>query len=181
MKILIYGFEPFGNNDSNITKEIIKHLPSSKDLIKDILPVEFNKEMILKMIKENHPDFIIGLGQHNRGKMIRIERKAHNVMKEADKLKPILNASARSHFLNLRLKKDKNSWLSYDAGDYVCNYSMYIISDYFKDIKFAFLHIPSDYSMDKAIGYIVRSIETIKKKYTGYNQKKLNGFLSSKD
>jgi pyrrolidone-carboxylate peptidase len=105
------------------------------------------------------------LGQHPRGNKIRIERKAVNLKKTSRKDKPqiIYKNRPKYQFLNLKLKKDKDSWISYDASTYVCNFSMYLISYYGhkKNIKFAFIHIPYNYKLKKAVKFVNHKINEI--------------------
>lgn len=48
MKILVTGFEPFNNEKINPSKEIVHRLkaPMGVTLIKEILPVEFEKTKV---------------------------------------------------------------------------------------------------------------------------------------
>jgi len=161
MKVLLYGFKPYKKWKENITEKIIRKIRNRKNLKKIIFDVEFNKKNFIDEIKKYNPDVIIGLGQHPRSKKIRIERKAVNLKTHNKKEVPkkISKKGPKYLFVNLKLKKDKNSWISYDAGKYVCNYSMYMISDFFKskNIKFAFIHLPKDIGLDPA----VKNIEKI--------------------
>jgi len=156
MKVFIYGFKPYKNYQENISENIIKKIRNRNNLKKNIFDVNFNKVNFIDEIKKFNPNIIIGLGQHPRSKKIRIERKALNLKKnsEKDSLKLISKKGPRHLFVNLKLKKDKYSWISYNAGKYVCNYSMYIISNFSKDKKFAFIHIPKDYDVNAGVKYI---------------------------
>jgi len=112
------------------------------------VPVKFHKNIFLNTIKKYNPDIILGIGQCARGNIIRIERKASNLKKTQYKL------------VNLKLKKNKYSRISYNAGSFVCNFSMYVILDYIKNkkIKFAFIHIPHNYDLSKSIKFIESKI-----------------------
>ena len=131
MKLLIYGFK-YKSQKENITEEIIRKIRIKKNLVKVIFPVKFEKKIFLEKIKKHKPTIILGLGQHKRSKKIRIERKAINFKRHSKKEEPgvISKNKPKYQFVNLRLKKDKNSWISYNAGKYVCNFSMYILSDF---------------------------------------------------
>ena len=163
MKILLYGFKPYRKRKENISEKIVLKIRNRKNLKKVIFYVEFNKKNFLNEIKKFNPDVIIGLGQHPRSKKIRIERKSVNLKRENKKevSKKISKKEPKYLFVNLKLKKDKNSWISYDAGKYVCNYSMYIISDFSqsKDVKFAFLHMPKDIGLNPAVKYIEKILK----------------------
>jgi len=164
VKILVYGFKPFGGLKKNISEEIIKKIGEEKDLKKIIFSVDFNKKMFINKIKKIDPQFILGLGLCPRGEKIRIERKAVNIAKKENKKENIiLNNKPHFVFFNWKLKKDKNSRISYNAKKYVCNYSMYIVSTLIKDAKFAFLHIPKDYDIKKALRYIKKILQDTQK------------------
>lgn len=157
MKILIYGFKPYKIYKQNITKKIISRIRKNRNLKKTIFPVEFDKGLFLNEVKKSKPDIILGLGQCGKGKKIAIERKAVNLMRDEDKKPHVIFKNRPKYlFLNLVLKKDKNSRISYDAGQYVCNFSMYVIADYCrnKNIKYTFLHIPHDYNIKKAARFV---------------------------
>jgi pyrrolidone-carboxylate peptidase len=66
---------------------------------------------------------------------------------------------------NLRLKLGKQARSSNNAGDYVCNYSMYVILDHLKrhrlSIPHGFIHIPCRYDPIKAIRVLEKAIGRI--------------------
>lgn len=150
-KILIYGFEPFKQYRKNITQELIFQLPDRQHWLKQVLPVRFESEIFLKSTREAQPDYILGLGQCPHGELIRIERKAYNQCK-AHKQDPGIQINPEgpdTTLMNWSIPSNSRRRYSYDAGRYVCNYSMYILSCYAQShgIKYAFLHIPRDYSI----------------------------------
>jgi len=66
---------------------------------------------------------------------------------------------------NLKLDRDRQARFSTDAGDYVCNYSMYVILDYVKrhhlPTRFGFVHIPHDYNLAKAKRFLLSATKAI--------------------
>lgn len=159
---ILFGFGAFLNVKSNITEKILSEL-HFKNIKKIILPVEYSREKIISMLfnNKNKPDYIIGLGQHYTGKLLRIERKSENIFWEKIEINNekylstgMIQEKPDNYIVNLKLPKKKFSWISYDAGFYVCNYAMYLIMDYIKknnlQTKFAFIHIPSNYPINKA-------------------------------
>lgn len=166
MKILLYGFKPYKNWKDNISERIIKKIRNRKNLKKVIFNVEFNKNQFINVVRRFNPNVIIGLGQHPRSKKIRIERRAVNLKKKSKNEVPkrISKKDIRYLFTNFKLKKDKKSRISYDAGTYVCNYSIYIISDFSKnkDIRFAFIHIPKDYNLNAAVRCIRKILQAFR-------------------
>ncbi|MBZ9572159.1 hypothetical protein KJA15_02420 [Patescibacteria group bacterium] len=165
MKLLIYGFGPYKEYEENITEKIIRKVKNRKNLKKIIFLVSFKKNQYLEKIREYKPDIIFGLGQCSRGKKIRIERKAINLKKENKKRRTISKNKPKHLFLNLKFKEDKHSYISYNAGKYFCNFSMYVIAEFCKgkSIKFAFFHIPKDFNLNRAVKFIEVKIDKITK------------------
>nr|MCK4930094.1 hypothetical protein [Nanoarchaeota archaeon] len=163
MKLLIYGFKPYKKWKQNISEKILRKI-RRRGIVKIVFPVSFEKKTFVNRIKKLNPDIILGLGQYPGGKKIRIERKAVNLKRHTKKEKPKISFKNKPeyNFVNLKLKKDKNSWISYNAGEYVCNFSMYVISDCYKkkNIKFAFIHFPYNYNLDKAVKFVENKLDS---------------------
>ena len=164
MDVLIYGFKPYREFTSNVSEKLVKKLQKRKKLTKITLPATLQKGAYLKLTKHK-PNVILGIGQCKRGKKIRIERKAANVKQpvEDGKIFPISKKGQSFRRVNLMLEKNGNSKLSYDAGKYACNFSMYVLSNVAqKDgIAFAFIHIPRDYNLSKAIDFVEQKIDEV--------------------
>ncbi len=133
--MLIFGFKPYHNYHSNITKKIISQLKENDILKKELFEVKFNEKMFKDAIVRHKPSIIIGLGQCSTGKKIRIERKAINEKRENVNgvPKPILKGGPKTSPVNLKIPSDNHSWISYYAWDYVCNFAMYQIIRYIKE------------------------------------------------
>jgi len=60
----------------------------------------------------------------------------------------------------------KQTKISNDAGDYVCNFSMYVILDYLRryrpDARFGFVHIPHYYDRKRAVKSVTKVLKTLK-------------------
>ena len=164
MKLLVYAFEPFGQDAENISQQVLKRLRSRKNVMKMTLPVEFNSTYIIDAIENIKPGIILGLGQYPRGNKIRIERLAKNQQKSKGHLQTSItkNGPAKA-FVTLELQPDINSRLSYNAGRYVCNYSIYVLltNATTKDIPLAFLHIPKKVDVNKATEMVEHKIDEI--------------------
>lgn len=84
-KILLTGFEPFGNASFNpssaVVQEIEKLIIDGVDIFIEILPVEFKRsaEILLAKIKEVKPDIVICLGQAEGRDYIGPEQVAINL------------------------------------------------------------------------------------------------------
>ncbi len=167
VKILIYGFKPWGKFKENITEKVLVKIRNRKNIKKVVFNVEFNKSQFINEIVKFNPEVIIGLGQCSQGDKLRIERKAINL--EKNKLKedpkPIFKNGLQFLFSTLKIKNDNQLKMSYNAGKYVCNYSMYVIADFIKDrnIKSGFIHVPKEYNVKKATKQIEGIIKTFEK------------------
>ena len=170
-KILIFGFEPFKNYDENISQKIINKI-KEKEVITVILPVVFEKKYILKAIEKYNPDIIIGLGQRKGGRILEVERKTKNVFQKNKNRGKINPLGPKEYLLNLKLKKrPQESKIDYHSGDYVCNFTRYVIMDFIKKkklkTKFLFIHIPKNYNIQKGIKNLKEIISQIKKQELG--------------
>src|SRR5215510_12552487 len=167
MRLLIYGFGPYRHFQDNVTEKIVRRLPRRDGRKKIVFPVRFHKAQFLSPIKKHRPDFILGLGQCAHGERLRIEVQAVNRRRNSpdDKKRPILAGGPPSLKTNLRLALGRQGKSSNKAGEYVCNYSMYIILDFIKrhrlPIRFGFIHIPHRYDYKKAIRLVEKAIGKI--------------------
>ncbi len=164
MCLLIYGFGPYKQFKDNITQKILKRVPAKRGLKKVIFPVRFQQRQFIEALKKHKPEVILGLGQTSRGRRIKIERRAVNRRREnkGDRATPIRAGGRKWLATSLRLNGGQQARISHDAGDYVCNYSMYVILDYLKrrgiPARFGFIHIPHDYSLVRARRYVLNLV-----------------------
>ena len=164
MRLLIYGFGPYRHFQANVTEKIVRRLPRQAGRKKIVFPVKFHKAQFINAIKQHRPDLILGLGQCTHGERLRIEAQAVNRRRNSpdDKARPILAGGPRSLKTNLRLTLGPQGRSSNKAGEYVCNYSMYIILDFIKrhqlPIRFGFVHIPHRYDYRKVIRLVDKAI-----------------------
>jgi pyroglutamyl-peptidase len=170
MRILIYGFGPYRQFKRNITQHIVRNLPSPRNLKKIVFPVRFDKKQFTDAVKKHRPDLVLGLGQCSRGRLLRIERRAVNKRRNRKREKPhtITHGGVRSlkTTLNLEPAPGKQAKLSSNAGDYVCNFSMYVILDYLRryrpEAQFGFIHVPYDYDPKRAAKFVRKFLKTLK-------------------
>jgi pyroglutamyl-peptidase len=163
MRILLYGFGPYREFRSNITEIIIKALPRVPGIRTAIFPVRFNRRQFIDVLERHKPDHVIGLGQCTRDQ-IELESRATNLKRASnvDSGKPIRKSGA--DFLPTTLDINLGSQVGYSssAGDYVCNYSMYVMLEYInrsaRDVRFGFLHIPHNVESRKGIALVTRAI-----------------------
>ena len=170
MRVMVYGFGPYRQFENNITQQIVRKLPSSPNLQKIVFPVRFNKKQFTDAVKKHRPDLVLGLGQCSRGRLLRIERRAVNKRRKdkKERARPILRGQPQRLATTLRLKELslKQTKISVDAGDYVCNFSMYIILDYLRryqpDARFGFIHVPHDYDPKRAVKFVRKVLRALK-------------------
>lgn len=168
MKLLITGFETFGENEKNISQEVLQHLENSINgvtIIKKVLPVVFNEciEVATCLIEKEKPDIVICLGQRSSYDGVAIERIAINLMDSAKpdnkgyapKDEVIEQKGKNAYFSTLPIKQICEkikalgivSKISNTAGLYVCNNLMYGVLHYISannlPIISGFIHLPS--------------------------------------
>lgn len=167
MKILVTGFNPFGDDKINPAIETVKRLPDTihgADIIKLEIPTEFNHcaEVVKKAIEEHQPDYVLDVGQAGGRFGITPEYVAINLNdgRIADNAgyqplnQPIHEDGETAYFTQLPVKAIARaireaglpSTVSYTAGTYVCNHIFYQVQymrdKFFPNIKAGFIHIP---------------------------------------
>jgi len=167
MRILVYGFGVYRSFKENVTEKIIRRLPKRRQLGKIIFPVKFHRRQFIDAVRKHNPEVILGLGQCSRGRRLRIERRAVNRRRNdrPERAKPIVRGGPRQLPISLKLNLGPPARFSRDAGDYVCNYSMYVILDYLKrrrlPVRFGFVHIPHDFDPGRASLILAKTIDGI--------------------
>jgi len=161
MRILLTGFEPFGNATSNPSGEIVKQI-SMENVFTAILPVAYTKsaEHLLALIAEHNPDVVICLGQAEGRTQITPEKVAINlddarladnegVLRSDVK---ILEGGPDAYFSTLPVKEIveaiKNAGIpaavSLSAGAFLCNHVFYVAQNKFAGthVRSGFVHVP---------------------------------------
>ena len=170
VKILLTGFEPFGDLKVNPSQAILESISERQTLCNlheintIILPVRFDSAgaRIKKTIQEFKPDVILSLGLSGSSDSITLERKAMNLKQDVElqntkNIKgptvillgcPISYKSTLPLDRIYRSLKDRNIPVSIsdDAGRYVCNYVFYLACHQIKLLensgKTGFIHVP---------------------------------------
>lgn len=172
MKILVTGFEPFNNQGINPSEQIVHRLtaPAGVTLIRQILPVEFQKSAVRlrELIKAHQPDILLSIGQAGGRPEITVERVAINTdcVKSSNGSSllpdnagdtpidtPIVPDGPAAYFSTLPLwelvetiqKKGIPAAVSNSAGTYVCNHIMYVglhAAAGYPQMKAGFIHVP---------------------------------------
>jgi pyroglutamyl-peptidase len=177
MRILIYGFGPYRQFRDNVTATVVRRLPRQRGLRKIVFPVRFHKAQFIRVLKDFRPDVVLGLGQCSGGRVLRQERRALNRRRnfKSEKPRSIIKAGPLKIFTNLELNLGRHARISRHAGDYVCNFSMYVMLDYIKRRQlpalYGFVHVPHDYDPEKAVTVLGRALTGSKFKVQGSRSK----------
>lgn len=164
-KLLITGFEPFGNEDINPSWEAVLQLPdqiNEYQLTKVKLPVLFSDaaDFVISAANEIGADVVICVGQAGgRGEitpeLVGINLRFaqipdNNGYKPEDE--PINAFGKDAYFSTLPVRKMADaikkigipSKVSYSAGAYVCNDVLYSLLAHFENTKTraGFIHVP---------------------------------------
>jgi pyrrolidone-carboxylate peptidase len=166
MRILLYGFGPYRQFRDNVTAQIVRALPTQAGLKKVIFPVRFQRRQFIDALNRHKPDVILGLGQSSR-KQIEVEARATNRRRvgKLDRPRPIFKGKPKSLATTLSMRAGRWAGMSKDAGDYVCNYSMFVLLDEIgrrqMKTRFGFIHIPHDCDHQKATRYVLRILRQV--------------------
>jgi pyroglutamyl-peptidase len=155
MRLLVYGFGPYRQFRDNITARIIHALAKQAGVRKFVIPVRFQRRQFVELLERFQPEMILGLGQSSR-RRIEVESRAKNRRRarKGDKARPIFRHQPQFFPTTLTIKAGRSVGKSKNAGDFVCNYSMYLLLDAIarraRPTRFGFVHIPHDYDEKKA-------------------------------
>ena len=147
MKLLITGFEPYGNVKVNPSWEVAKRIallhPEGVEVCARRLPVVFDSvgDVLWEAVERFAPDVVLMLGVAAKRSVISYERVAINMddsSKEDNERKtypgtPIRRDGPAAYFSTLPVKEMRDATLSAgiaaeisnSAGTYVCNHTMY--------------------------------------------------------
>lgn len=173
MKLLVTGFEPFGEVAENPSQKIIESLQSRHpeqpyvELVRMILPVDYKRaeQQLYQYINSARPAAIVMLGVAPKRKAISIERFALNIddaplpdnagaMRQGEMIRfdapsaymstlPVRAMASRLDALDIPVE------LSNHAGAYLCNHVFFAARDYCERYK---LYIPAGFIHLPAIG-----------------------------
>ena len=165
-RVLITGFEPFGNSKLNPSALLVERLGKEGipgvELHSMVLPVEFDRsaQILLQRIEECRPDFVISFGQAEGRSGITPEKVAINFddaripdnSGDQRKNKKIDENGPDAYFSTLPVEKMVEaiksegivSALSLSAGAFVCNHLFYEVQRalHSSAIKSGFIHLP---------------------------------------
>jgi len=169
-RILVTGFEPFGGYKKNPTEELVGYINSHVKegeidgcVIKGLtLPVTYFKswEILNQHINNFKPDFVISLGYAPNSNQIRIESTANNndegfLDNDEKSHSGVIITNGPLRYKNALpiekindtlIKNGFSSYISNDAGGYLCNHIFYNLMHYGGNgtkMKAGFIHIPA--------------------------------------
>lgn len=169
MKLLLTGFEPFGESKINPSEQVVRALEHEKirgvDLHTTILPVERVRgpQTLLDAVTRAKPDAVLCLGEASRRMAISIERVAINLMdyripdNAGQKIidEPIVRDAPAAYFCTLPVRAMFDAVraagvpaeLSLSAGAYLCNQVTYVLLHHLAqnriNIPAGFVHLPA--------------------------------------
>ncbi|MCI8626521.1 MAG: pyroglutamyl-peptidase I [Lachnospiraceae bacterium] len=165
--ILITGFAPFGGETINPAYEAVKALPDTIEgmqIQKEEIPVVFHKSgVVLQELMERYkPAAVLCIGQAGGRAAMTIERVAINLMEASapdnegnqPQDEAIRQNAPAAYFATIPVKAIAAAMreagvpahLSYTAGTYVCNSTMYELLDLcatqYPEVLGGFIHVP---------------------------------------
>lgn len=165
-KVLLTGFEPFGNASFNPSEAVVKEIErltlAGIDLVTAILPVEFKRsaQLLLEKIEQEEPDIVISLGQAEGRDYIGPEQVAINLAdaRIADNAgvalenTPIDEGAPDGFFTTLPIREIVEeiqalqiaAKVSYSAGAFICNEIFFAAQRHLagSDVISGFIHLP---------------------------------------
>jgi pyrrolidone-carboxylate peptidase len=152
--VLVYGFGPYQTYRVNVTERTVRSLPPRLHVHRRVFAVRFDRRMFERTLERLRPGIVIGLGQHPRARKLRLERRAHQ------RGKPRV-----ARFVSLALPRTAGTTVTYDAGDYVCNFSMWVVQGWCAKHggRFAFIHVPKDYPPARLAAYLGKCLTALRK------------------
>lgn len=194
-KVILTGFEPFGNYLFNPTKESTEYfnsvgVVSGVKVVGLVLPCTYfgSFHLLSGVIDEERPDAVISTGLSSSVKAIRIETTFRNLMNgkypdfegnipknlplcDEPNAKEFLASTANNIYLaNLLHSKGLPVEISGDADSFICNSLGYqtskkILSNEFSTMRNMFIHIPWTYDYKDKINLESTKIFLEKEKY----------------
>lgn len=184
-RILLTGFEPFGEIESNPSQHVVETLGRvafpGLDLVTAVLPVSYADagNCIRGLIREHRPDHVLALGVAAKREEICLERVALNLDDAAGpdndgivrQGEPILPGGPPAYFSALPLAGLKTQLeaagipvrISNHAGAYLCNHAYYAAADEIARLGLpagvVFVHVPLPVEAGGESGVTIHAIE----------------------
>jgi len=187
MRILVTGFDPFGQEGVNPAWEAVRLLPgvvSGAEILKLEIPTVFGTcdQVVREAVLNSHSDVVLSIGQAGGRSDISVEAVAVNIMdaeipdNEGNQPRDqrIRGDGGAAYFATVPVKavvdriraRGIPAHVSYTAGTYVCNYIMYCVlhmaAEEFPGLLAGFIHVPfaPAQAVGKAVSTPTMSVET---------------------
>ena len=149
--ILVYGFGPYQTFRENVSERSVLSLTRSLRVHRKVFDVKFDRAMFERTLERLKPEVVIGMGQHPRARKLRLERRARRT-------------GCAPRAVSLDLPRTADTTVTYDAGRYVCNYSMWVVQGWCAKhgARFAFMHVPMNYAPARVARYLREFIRTLR-------------------
>ena len=150
--VLLYGFGPYGPFPDNVTERTLRALRPPPGVALRVFAVRADQRLFESALTRLRPAVVIGLGQHPRARKLRLERRAHAP-----------GDPSRARFATLTLPRARDTTVTYDAGDYVCNFSMWVAAGWCArhGARFAFVHVPRRFAPRRLEAYLRRCLRQL--------------------
>ncbi len=182
MRILLTGFETFGEFPTNPSQLLVEELASLNfgfDVYTRVLPVKGKmvEEELREALEKLKPQLVLSFGLAYSRAAISLERVAINLLdfsipdNEGWKPEeiPIIVEGPAAYFSGLPLRElqrvlkeeDIPCEISNTAGTYVCNQTFYLLANFsrnWKDFKGGFIHLPATPKLVVKTGKIAPSL-----------------------
>jgi hypothetical protein len=164
MRLLIYGFGPIASFKKTLRRRFsggcLGDAASKRSSSRlDFTRVSFSTPSTRTALTYSGPGMLLRPTLADRGPGGEPRRNIN------EKTRPILAGGPPSLKTSIRLALGRQGKSSNKAGEYVCNYSMYIVLDFIKrhrlPIRFGFIHIPHRYDYRKAMRLVEKAIGKI--------------------
>lgn len=166
MKILVCGFEPFGQREENNAWEVVRRYEGADNIDVLKIPVSFERahNVVIDVLNRNRYDFVIMVGETSfTPDNVRLERLAINYK---DSIKPdndgifaddeeIITSAPKAYFTSFPVKKicekikerGHKIKVTNSTGTFVCNSLYFNILHYIEiyrlTTKALFIHVPA--------------------------------------
>lgn len=148
---LVYGFGPYQSYTSNVTERTLRQARFGPGVHRHVFDVKFDRAMFERVLERVRPGVVIGTGQHPRARKLRLERVAREP-----------GGGKGRRRVSLALPQTAGTTTTYDAGDYVCNFSMWVVQAWCakRGARFAFIHVPAGFAPRALEAYLARCLRT---------------------
>jgi len=162
MRILLTGFEPFGEHEKNTSELVLDFLKNHDQIDISLLPVEYENafKIVSDLLDQKNYDYVIHLGQAAKRSKISLERVAINIcdFPIVDNLgkrivdRPVIAEGEAAYFSTLPIRQIEMELcannvpceISNTAGTYICNEVMYrsLHKTLEQKTSVGFIHLP---------------------------------------